>query len=103
MPSPGENNERGYFLQNGGYYFAVNDYMDLTLTGDYYTNGSYALRAASSYRKRYSFSGNVNIRFERLLNSERGLPDFSETNTYNIQCHIVRIPRQALIRVFLLR
>ena len=85
MPSPGENNERGYFLQNGGYYFAVNDYMDLTLTGDYYTNGSYALRAASSYRKRYSFSGNVNIRFERLLNSERGLPDFSETNTYNIQ------------------
>lgn len=85
MPSPGENNERGYFLQNGGYYFALNDYMDLTLTGDYYTNGSYALRAASAYRKRYKFSGNVNIRFERLLSSERGLPDFSETNTYNIQ------------------
>ncbi|MGO4911635.1 putative LPS assembly protein LptD [Leeuwenhoekiella sp. W20_SRS_FM14] len=85
MPSPGENNERGYFLQNGGYYFALSDYADLTLTGDYYTNGSYALRGSSAYRKRYKFSGNVNIRYERLLNSERGLPDFSETNTYNIQ------------------
>ncbi len=85
LPSPGENRERGYFLQNGGYYFAINDYVDLTLQGDYYTNGSYALRGSSSYRKRYKFSGNVNIRFERLLASERGLPDFSETNTYNIQ------------------
>ena len=85
MPSPGETSERGYFLQNGGYYFAINDYMDLTLTGDYYTNGSYALRGSSSYRKRYKFSGNVNIRYERLLSSERGLPDFAETNTYNIQ------------------
>lgn len=85
MPSPGENNERGYFLQNGGYYFAINDYADLTLTGDYYTNGSYALRGSSAYRKRYKFSGNVNIRYEHLLTSERGLPDFSETNTYNIQ------------------
>ncbi|MFI8378994.1 putative LPS assembly protein LptD [Leeuwenhoekiella sp. NPDC079379] len=85
MPSPGENNERGYFLQNGGYYFALSDYADLTLTGDYYTNGSYALRGSSAYRKRYKFSGNVNIRYERLLNSERGLPDFAETNTYNIQ------------------
>ena len=85
MPSPGETNERGYFLQNGGYYFAINDYADLTLTGDYYTNGSYALRGSSAYRKRYSFSGNVNIRYEHLLSSERGLPNFSETNTYNIQ------------------
>lgn len=85
MPSPGQTNERGYFLQNGGYYFAVNDYMDLTLTGDYYTNGSYALRGSSAYRKRYKFSGNVNIRYERLLNGERGLPNFAETNTYNIQ------------------
>ncbi|MGB5943223.1 MAG: putative LPS assembly protein LptD [Leeuwenhoekiella sp.] len=85
IPSPGESNQRGYFLQNGGYYFALSDYYDLTLTGDYYTNGSYALGASSSYKKRYKFNGRFNLRYERILNSERGLPDFSETNTYNVQ------------------
>ncbi|MEH6406616.1 MAG: putative LPS assembly protein LptD [Leeuwenhoekiella sp.] len=85
LPSPGESNERGYFLQNGGYYFALSDYFDLTVQGDYYTNGSYGLRGSSSYRKRYKFNGNVNVRFERLLSSERGLPDFTESNNYNIQ------------------
>tara|TARA_R110002020_G_scaffold293535_2_gene509013 strand:+ start:120706 stop:123465 length:2760 start_codon:yes stop_codon:yes gene_type:complete len=85
LPSPGESNERGYFLQNGGYYFALSDYFDLTLQGDYYTNGSYGLRGSTSYRKRYKFNGNINVRFERLLTSERGLPDFTEANNYNIQ------------------
>lgn len=85
LPSPGESNRRGYYLQNGGYYFALSDYFDLTLTGDYYTNGSYGLRAATSYKKRYKYSGNVNIRYERQITSELGLPDYSRTNIYNIQ------------------
>ena len=85
LPSPGESRERGYFLQNGGYYFALSEYFDLTLQGDYYTNGSYGIRGSTSYRKRYRFNGNINVRFERLLSSERGLPDFTESNNYNIQ------------------
>ncbi len=85
LPSPGESNQRGYFLQNGGYYFALSDYFDLTLTGDYYTNGSYGIRGATSYKKRYKYSGNVNIRYERQITSELGLPDYSRTNIYNIQ------------------
>jgi lipopolysaccharide assembly outer membrane protein LptD (OstA) len=55
IPSFGDNRDRGFFFQNGGYYFAINDYLDLTLVGDYYTNGSYAIRAESSYALRYKF------------------------------------------------
>lgn len=87
IPSFGEDtgNDRGYFLQNGGYYFAINDYVDLAVLGDYYTNGSYGFRLQSNYALRYRFRGNVNIRFENLINSERGFPDFSKTNIYNIR------------------
>lgn len=85
IPSIGENSNRGFFFQNGGYYFALNDYMDLSLLGDYYTNGSYGLRAESNYRKRYKYNGNISARFENLVNSERGFPDFSQSTIYNIR------------------
>ncbi|WP_299254091.1 putative LPS assembly protein LptD [uncultured Aquimarina sp.] len=85
IPSYGEENNRGYFLQNGGYYFALSDFADLTITGDYYTNGSYTLLTESAYAVRYKYRGNVRFRFENNLTSERGFPDFSRTTTYNIQ------------------
>lgn len=85
LPSYNDSNNRGFSLQNGGYYFALSDNYDLTLLGDYYTNGSYALRGETSYAKRYSYRGNLNIRFENLINSERGYPDYSKQNIYNIQ------------------
>jgi len=85
LPSYNDSNNRGFSLQNGGYYFALTDNYDLTLLGDYYTNGSYALRGETSYAKRYSYRGNLNIRFENLINSERGYPDYSKQNIYNIQ------------------
>lgn len=85
MPAPGQSNDRGFFLQNGGYYFALSDYYDLALLGDYYTNGSYALRAESNYNKRYKFNGSVQFRYENQVFGERGFPDYSKTNLYNIQ------------------
>ncbi len=85
IPNYNDSNTRGFSLQNGGYYFALSDNYDLAVLGDYYTNGSYAMRFESSYSKKYKFSGNVNIRFENLINSERGYPDYSRTNIYNIQ------------------
>lgn len=85
MPAPGQSNDRGFFLQNGGYYFALSDYYDLALLGDYYTNGSYALRAESSYNKRYKFNGTFQVRYENQVFGERGFPDYSKTNLYNIQ------------------
>ncbi|SFN12289.1 hypothetical protein SAMN05444143_106166 [Flavobacterium succinicans] len=85
LPSYNDSNARGFSLQNFGYYFALSDHYDLTVLGDYYTNGSYGMRAESSYAKRYSYRGNFNFRFENLINSERGYPDYSKQSIYNIQ------------------
>jgi lipopolysaccharide assembly outer membrane protein LptD (OstA) len=85
MPTFNDTRLRGYALQNGGYYFALSDNYDLAVLGDYYTNGSYGLRFESNYAQRYKFNGNLNFRFENLINSERGFPDYSKTNIYNIQ------------------
>jgi lipopolysaccharide assembly outer membrane protein LptD (OstA) len=85
LPSYNDSNQRGFSLQNLGYYFALSDNYDLTVLGDYFTNGSYAMRFESSYAKRYNFRGNVNVRFENLITSERGFPDYSKQSIYNIQ------------------
>ena len=85
IPTFNDTRDRGYSLQNGGYYLALSDQYDLAILGDYYTNGSYAMRFESSYATRYKFRGNINVRFENLINSERGFPDYSKTNIYNIQ------------------
>ncbi|MFH7018727.1 putative LPS assembly protein LptD [Flavobacterium sp. FlaQc-47] len=85
IPSYNDSNTRGFSLQNGGYYFALSDNYDLTVLGDYYTNGSYAMRFESAYATRYKYRGNINIRYENLINSERGYPDYSKEKIYNIQ------------------
>ncbi|WP_396590128.1 putative LPS assembly protein LptD [Allomuricauda sp. R78024] len=85
FPTFGNDPNRGYFLQNGGYYLPISDYVDLSLTGDFYTNGSYGFRAQSVYAKRYKFRGNINFNFENLIQSQKGFDDFSRTSNYNIQ------------------
>ena len=85
FPTFGEQNNRGYFLQNGGYYFALSDYFDLATLGDYYTNGSYGARIESSYAVRYRFRGSLSFRYENLINSERGFPDYSRSSIYNLR------------------
>ncbi|WP_425077510.1 putative LPS assembly protein LptD [Psychroserpens sp. S379A] len=87
FPSFGEDNgnDRGYFLQNGGYYFAISDYIDLAVLGDYYTNGSYGLRLETNYVTRYRYNGKLSLRYENLINSERGFPDYSKSTIYNIR------------------
>ena len=85
FPAFGQVNERGFFLQNGGYYFAVSDYADLALKGDYYTNGSFAVRVESTYALRYRFSGTLNFSYENILTSQRGFSDFSQRRVFNLQ------------------
>ena len=85
FPSFGEQNSRGYFIQNGGYYLPINDNLDLTLLGDYYTNGSYGFRVENTYIYRYKFRGNLSFRFENLIQSERGFPDYSKSSIYNLR------------------
>ncbi|WP_414654114.1 putative LPS assembly protein LptD [Flavobacterium sp. UBA2787] len=85
IPTFQDTRRQGYSLQNGGYYLALSDHYDLAIMGDYYTNGSWALRFESSYAWMYKFRGNFNIRFENLIQSERGFPDYSKSKIYNIQ------------------
>ncbi len=84
FPSIGESNNRGYYVQNGGYYLALSDYFDLSLTGDYYTNGSYGIHANTQYYLKYKFKGRFNFRYENLLNSERGLPEYGKSTVFNV-------------------
>ena len=85
FPSFGEQNDRGYFLQNGGYYLAISDNADLAILGDYYTNGSYGFRLENNYAYRYKFRGNLSFRYENLIKSERGFPDYSKSAIYNLR------------------
>jgi len=85
MPSFGNDPDTGYFLQDMGYYVPLGDYADVTLSGDFYTNGSYAFRTASIYTKRYKYRGNVNLRYENQVNSQKGFSDYSLSRNYNIQ------------------
>ncbi|WP_405381749.1 putative LPS assembly protein LptD [Maribacter sp. LLG6340-A2] len=85
MPTFGNDPNTGYFLQDMGYYVPLGDYADVTLSGDFYTNGSYAFRTASIYTKRYKYRGNVNLRFENQVRSQKGFSDYSLSRNYNIQ------------------
>ena len=85
FPTIGENFNRGYFLQNGGYYFVVNDNLDVATLGDYYTNGSYGFRVESNYNKRYRYRGNFSFRYESLINGERGLPNYGKSTIFNLR------------------
>ena len=85
IPTWGQNNRQGYFLQNGGYYFSINDYVDLAILGDIYTNGSWGIRTESSYALRYRFTGSFSFRFENLINSQKGFPDYSKATNFFIR------------------
>jgi hypothetical protein len=84
MPSYGEEKRRGFFLQNGGYYFAINDYVDLAVIGEIYTNGSWGINLQSKYRKRYKFGGNFNLNYQNLVESEPDLPDYSQSTQFRV-------------------
>lgn len=85
FPTIGENFNRGYFLQNGGYYFVLSDNLDVAVMGDYYTNGSYGFRVENNYYKRYKYRGNFAFRYENLINGERGLPDYGKSTIFNLR------------------
>ncbi len=85
MPTFGDEYERGLFLKGLGYYWAINDYMDLELTGDIYTKGTWAIYAKSRYIKRYKFNGNISIEYRSDVRGEKELPNYSKTNNFSIR------------------
>lgn len=84
FPSFGDDYNRGFYLSNGGYYFAINDNIDLALTGEIYTKGSWGLQARSAYIKRYKYSGNFNISFLKTILGDKGLPDYSKQTNFQV-------------------
>lgn len=85
MPSFGKDNARGFYLREGGYYWGINDYMDLTLRGEVYTKGTWGMNLQYRLRKRYKYTSNFNFDYNRLLIGERGDPDFRASRDYRIQ------------------
>ena len=85
MPTFGDDRSRGLYLKGLGYYFAINDYIDLELTGEIYTRGTWAINATSKYRKRYKFSGNVSFSYRSDVTGEKDMPDYSKKTNMQIQ------------------
>lgn len=84
FPTFGDDYNRGYYLSNGGYYFAISDNMDLALTGEIYTLGSWGLRANSAYVKRYKYSGSFNISYLKTITGDKGMPDYAKSTNFQI-------------------
>lgn len=85
MPSYGDETSRGFYLRDGGYYFAINDYMDVKALGEIYTRGSWGLSAETNYRKRYRYNGNFYISFLRTVDGEKNMPDYAVTKSLKVQ------------------
>lgn len=85
MPSYGDESSRGFYLRDGGYYFAINDKWDLKLLGEIYTKGSWGLSAASNYRKRYKYSGSFFFSYQNTKNGDKGMPDYAEQTSFKLQ------------------
>lgn len=84
FPSFGDDYNRGFYLRDGGYYFAINDYVDLALRGEIYTKGSWGVSGHSSYRKRYKFSGNLDFSYITTITGDKGSPDYQKQNNFQI-------------------
>lgn len=85
MPTYGDETERGFYLRDGGYYFAISDYVDLKLTGEIFTKGSWGLNASSSYNKRYKYSGAINLSTLTTKLGEKNMPDYSVSKDFKVQ------------------
>ncbi len=84
FPTFGDDYRRGLYLDNGGYYFAFNDYVDLALTGQIYTKGTWGLTGRSTYSKRYKFAGNVSVSYLNTVDGEKGSADYSKSTNFQV-------------------
>ena len=85
MPSYGDENSRGFYLRDGGYYFALSDKMDLKLIGEIYTKGSWGITATSNYNKRYKYSGTFLVSYQDTRTGDKGMPDYTKQTSFKVQ------------------
>jgi lipopolysaccharide assembly outer membrane protein LptD (OstA) len=100
MPSYGEESARGFFLRNGGYYFALSDYYDLAIRGDIYTKGSWGLNATSRYTMKYKFNGNFYASYIVTIQGEETLADYTRSNDMKIMWTHSQDPKANPFRTF---
>jgi hypothetical protein len=84
MPTYGDETDRGFYLKDGGYYFAVSDKMDLKLTGEIFTKGSWGLAAAVNYKKRYKYNGSFFADYLSTVHGEKNMPDYTKDTSFKI-------------------
>lgn len=96
IPTWGNNDRLGYFLLNGGWYFPISERVDLQLTGDIYSRGSWAVRSLMRYRNRYRYSGNLDLSHNTLRNSDPEFPDFSRQQNFFIRWNHQKDPKASL-------
>ena len=84
MPSYGDETSRGFYLRDGGYYFAINDYVDAKILGDIYTKGSWMLSSQSTYKKRYRYNGNLYISYQHTQTGDKNMPDFTVSKSFKV-------------------
>ena len=85
MPSFGEENARGFYLRDAGMYFVLGDYFDMSLTGDYYTLGSWAANLNSRYMVKYKFTGNLAVNYSVDQTGEKGSTDFFQSKNFGVR------------------
>ena len=85
MPTYGEETARGFYLRDGGYYFAISDRIDLKLLGEIYTKGSWGVSAESNYAKRYRYRGNMYVSYLTTVNGDKNMPDYTKDTSLKVQ------------------
>jgi lipopolysaccharide assembly outer membrane protein LptD (OstA) len=85
MPTFGEEQARGFYMRDAGMYFVLGDYLDFSVTGDYYTLGSWAVDFNSRYRVNYKFSGSVSVTFSNDQTGEKGSTDFMQSQNFGFR------------------
>ena len=84
MPTYGDETNRGFYLRDGGYYFAINDYVDMKLLADIYTKGSWSLSAQSTYRRRYKYNGSLYVSYQYTHEGEKNFPDEVTSKSFKV-------------------
>ena len=100
IPMPGESEQLGFFMLNGGYYLYVNDHLDAEFTGDFYSKGSWGTKFNSNYNKRYKFNGRVETNYSVFTNSEKEFPDYSEKRDFFLRWRHNQDPKARPTTVF---
>lgn len=100
LPSYGEARNRGFYLENGGFYWAINDYFDLAIKGSIFSRGSWGLEAGTNYNKRYKYNGSLNIKHATTVLGEENLPDYEKSQDFRVRWNHSQDPKARPNSVF---